>query len=206
MSKHIGKNGFKPGYYRWVFHGETEQSRAEVLRQCTDDYDTGLGNLLDDIRRADPREDPNSEEPPESPEDFHAALFAAQKLLHAHTEVTQLDGIARLMALKANHGISIVCFNDFLSVIASLLPTENILPKNMYESNKVLSSLKMPYEQIHACPKGCMLFRNEHKDTNYCVECKFSRYIEVLNDNGTKRQLAIAVNILRYLKFTDRIQ
>ena len=32
MSKHLGKNGFTPGYYRWVFHGETEQSRAEVVR------------------------------------------------------------------------------------------------------------------------------------------------------------------------------
>ena len=122
------------------------------MRQRTGEYDTRIEKLLDDIRRADPREDPNSEEPPESPEEYHAALFAAQKPLHAHTKVTQLDGIACLMALKENHNMSIICFNEFLSVIASLLPKENILPKNMYESNKILSSLKMSYEQIHACP------------------------------------------------------
>ena len=114
-------------------------------------------------------EDPNSEEPPESPEEYHAALFAAQKPVHAHIEVTQLDGIARLMALKANHNMSIICFNELLLVIASLLPKENILPKNMYESNKILGSLKMPYDQIHACPNGCMLFWNEHKYMDYCV-------------------------------------
>ena len=76
----------------------------------------------------------------------------------------------------------------------------------MYESNKILGSLKMSYEQIHACPNGCMLFRNEHKDTNYCVKRKSSRYIEVIDDDGSKRQLTIAVNILRYLSFTERIQ
>ena len=176
-----------------------------MVRQCTGEYDTWIENQLDDIHCVDPREDLNSEEPPESPEEYHAALFAAQKPLHAHTEVTQLDGIARLMALKANHNMSIICFNELLSVIASMLPKENILPKNMYESNKILDSLKIPYEQIHACPNGCMLFRNEHKDTNYCVKCKSSRYIEVIDDDGSKRQLAIAVNILRYLSFTERI-
>jgi len=60
-----------------VFHGETEQSRAEVVRQRTGEYDTRIENLLDDIRRADPWEDPNFEDPPESPEEYHAALFAA---------------------------------------------------------------------------------------------------------------------------------
>ena len=68
MSKHLGKYGFTPGYYRWIFHGETEQSREEVVRQCTGEYDTRIENLLDDIRRADPRGDLNSKEPPESPE------------------------------------------------------------------------------------------------------------------------------------------
>jgi len=114
MSKHLGKYGFTPGYYWWIFHGETEQSRAEVVRQRTSEYDTRIENLLDDIHRADPREDPNSKEPPESPKQYHAALFVAQKPLHAHTEVTQLDGIARLMALKANHNMSIICFNELL--------------------------------------------------------------------------------------------
>jgi hypothetical protein len=66
-----------------------------------------------------------------------------------------------------------------LTVIGSLLSDGYILPKSMYESQKLLRALKMPYEQIHTCSKGCILFRKEHKDANYCLKCESSRYLEV---------------------------
>jgi hypothetical protein len=50
-------------------------------------------------------------------------------------------------------------FDDMLTVIGSLLPDGHILPKSMYESHKLFRALKMPYDQIHVCPKGCVLFR-----------------------------------------------
>jgi hypothetical protein len=42
-------------------------------------------------------------------------------------------------------------------VIGSLLLEAHILPESMYESQKLLRALKIPYEQIHACPKGCVI-------------------------------------------------
>jgi hypothetical protein len=32
MVEHIWKNGFTPGYTRWIFHGEAHLTREEVLR------------------------------------------------------------------------------------------------------------------------------------------------------------------------------
>jgi hypothetical protein len=64
-----------------------------------------------------------------------------------------------------------------LALFGGMLSEGHILPKSMYESQKLLRALKMPYEQIHACPKGCVLFRKEHKDANYCLKCKSSRYL-----------------------------
>jgi hypothetical protein len=58
-------------------------------------------------------------------------------------------------------------FDGLLSVIGSLLPDDHILPKSMYEAQKLLRALKMTYEQIHACPKGCVLFRKEYADTSF---------------------------------------
>ena len=55
-----------------------------------------------------------------------------------------------------------------LTVIGTLLPEGHILPKSMYEAQKLLRALKMPYEQIHACPKGCILFRKEYAEAKYC--------------------------------------
>ena len=44
---------------------------------------------------------------------------------------------------------------------------------------KLLRALKMPYEQIHTCSKGCVLFRKEHKHAKFCPKCKSSRYLKV---------------------------
>ena len=91
-------------------------------------------------------------------------------------------------------------FDKMLAVIGTLLLEGHILPKSMYESQKLLQALKMPYEQIHACPKGCVLFRKEHEHTKFCPKCNSFRYLEVDFDDGQKRQLTIPVKILRYLR------
>jgi len=93
-----------------------------------------------------------------------------------------------------------------LIVVGSLLPDGHILSKSMYEAQKLLRALKMPYEQIHACPKGCILFRKEHAEAKYYVKCKSSSFLEVDSGDGQKRQLAVPVKILRYLPFILRIQ
>ena len=71
-----------------------------------------------------------------------------------------------------------------MTVFGDMLPKGHILPKNMYEARKVLRALKMPYEQIHACPKGCVLFRKEHEKATHCPKCKASRYVEVDSGEG----------------------
>jgi hypothetical protein len=83
------------------------------------------------------------------------------------------------MAVKAKFSLSRSTFDAFLTVIGTLLPDPQKLPKNMYEANKVLHALKMPYEHIHACPMGCVLFRKEQENAKYCMKCESSRYTEV---------------------------
>jgi len=64
----------------------------------------------------------------------------------------------------------------------------------------------MPYEQIHAYPKGCILFRKEHTEAKYYSKCKSSRFVEVDSDDGQKRQLMVPVKVLWYLPPIQRIQ
>jgi hypothetical protein len=84
-----------------------------------------------------------------------------QKPLHDHTKVSQLDAIGRVMAFKSQYNMSLDTFDCLLMVIDSLLPEDHVLPKSMYEAQKLLRALKMTYKQIHACPKGCVLFRKK---------------------------------------------
>ena len=83
------------------------------------------------------------------------------------------------MAVKSQFTLSRDAFDVMLTVIGSLLPEGHILPKSMYEAHKLFHALKMPYEQIHAYPKGCILFRKEHTEAKYCLECEASRFVEV---------------------------
>jgi hypothetical protein len=93
-----------------------------------------------------------------------------------------------------------------LAVVGSLLPEDHILPKNLYESQKLLRALKMPYEHIHACPNGCVLFRKGHEKATHCPKCKSSRYLEVDTSDGKKEQLGIPAKVLWYLPVIPRIQ
>jgi hypothetical protein len=110
------------------------------------------------------------------------------------------------MALKCKLGISWDDFNEMMVVFVSMLPTDHILPHNMYEAQKILHLLKMPYELIDACTNGCVLFWKDHADAKYYPKCKSSRYLEVDSSDGHKKQSDIPVKILRYLPFVSRIQ
>ena len=75
-------------------------------------------------------------------------------------------------------------FDGMLTVISSLLLEGHLLPKSMHESQKLLRALKMPYEQIHACLKGYVLFRKEYMEAKYYPKCKSSRFLEVDSGDG----------------------
>ena len=99
------------------------------------------------------------------------------------------------MAIKSQFCLSRDAFDVMLTIFGCLLLKGHILAKNMYEAQKLLHALKMPYEQIHACLNRCMLFRKEHVEAKYYAKCKSSMFLEVDSDDGYKRQLAIPMKI-----------
>jgi hypothetical protein len=54
IGQHLWKFGFTPNYTQWVYHGETDRIREEVVRPCLKDYDgdTGVAEWLDDFHEA----------------------------------------------------------------------------------------------------------------------------------------------------------
>jgi hypothetical protein len=101
-------------------------------------------------------------------------LSSAQKPLHEKIMVLQLDAIGCQMAFKSQCSMSRDNFDGMLAVVGSLLPEGHILSKNLYESHKLLCALKIPYEHIHACLNGCVLFRKDHEKATHCPKCKAS--------------------------------
>ena len=178
MGKHLLKNGFTPDYTRWVHHGEAHRMREEVVRPRVEAYDVdaGVADMLHDAHQAQFAEG-HEEEMEAAAQAFYDMMDSAQKPLHDRTTVSQLDAIGRVMGFKSQFSLGRETYDGMLALIGSLLPEGHILPKSMYESQKVLRALKMPYDQIDACPKGCVLFRKDHKDAKYYPKCESSRYL-----------------------------
>jgi hypothetical protein len=54
IGEYLCKNGFTADYTRWVYHGEVDRIREEVVRPCVEDYDgdVGVADMLDDFHKA----------------------------------------------------------------------------------------------------------------------------------------------------------
>jgi hypothetical protein len=160
--------------------------REEVVRQHVEafDADVGVADMVDDAHQAQFAKGREEAEMQVAVDAFKYMMASVAKPLHAHSEVSQLDAISRLMGLKSDLNMSQEGFDKVLAMVGTLLPMNHVLPKTMYEAHKLLKALKMSYEQIHACPNGCVLFRKEHKEAKYCSKCKASRFLEVESGDG----------------------
>ena len=103
MGEHLWKNGFTVDYTRWVYHGEADRMREEVVRPRVEDYDAEarVVDMLNDYHKAQFAEGRTEEEPEATAKVFYDMFSVSQKPLHGHTKVSQLDGIGRAMALKS---------------------------------------------------------------------------------------------------------
>ena len=135
MGEHLWKNGFMEDYTRWVYHGEADRMREEVVRPRVEDYDAdvGVADMLNDYHKAQFAEG-RMEETEATAKAFYDMFVAAQKPLHGQTKVSQLDAIGCIMALKSQYSLSRDAFDGMLTVIDSLLLEGHLLPKSMHES------------------------------------------------------------------------
>jgi hypothetical protein len=138
-----------------------------------------MDEMLEDIGIELPEDPPTTEV-----EAFFNLLKASKQPLHEHTEVTLLAFITRLMAIKSKYFFSNNCFNDLMKLISDILPKPHKVPKDMYQSKKLMSALGMSYEKIDVCPNSCMLFWKEHANEKKCLECGALRFIEVVTEDG----------------------
>jgi hypothetical protein len=54
MVKDLYKHGFVPNYTRWIFHGESERIREDVVRPLLEQYDgdAGMADMMEDFHDA----------------------------------------------------------------------------------------------------------------------------------------------------------
>jgi hypothetical protein len=67
------------------------------------------------------------------------------------------------MAMKAKYNFSNNCYNDIINMIIDLIPSNHKMPKDLYQSKKIVSGLGIKYKKIDVCEDNCMLFWKEYE-------------------------------------------
>jgi hypothetical protein len=110
------------------------------------------------------------------------------------------------MAIKSKFAFSNNCYKGLLKLISDLLLANHKLPRDMYQSKKLLSCLGMDYEKIDVCQDNCMLFCKKHINEKKCLKCGKSRFVEVINADGEEVMMEIADKQLCYMPLTPRLK
>jgi hypothetical protein len=149
----------------------------------------------------------NFEDPPTPDvQKFFDIFRASKKSLHEHMTISVLAFMTHLTAIKSKFTLSNKCYKELLSLINNDLPSNHKMPKDMYQSKKLLSTLGIEYKKIDMCEDNCMLFYKEHKDEMKCLKCGKSRFIEVINEDSEKVTTKVAHKQLHYMPLTPRIK
>jgi len=124
---------FTQGYTRWTYHGEGDRTREEVVRPRVDGFDDdgGVADMLDDFGHGNFVGGVTEEDSEPTAKAYYDMLDSAQKPLHGHTSVSQLDAIGRVMDFKSRCSMSRQHFDDLLTIIGTLLLAGHVLPKSI---------------------------------------------------------------------------
>ena len=113
-----------------------------MVRQRTDEYGTRIEDMVQDFN--DGRDEDDEME--ESAKAFDEMLESPKHPLHAHTELCQLDANAQGMVLKTQFNLGRECYDAIMTLFGRFLPKDHVMHANLYQSDKILKVLKMPYE------------------------------------------------------------
>jgi len=102
---------------------------------------------------------------------FESLKNDAEKPLYVGSKFTNLFAVLRLYNLKAKNGWSDKSFTSLLKLLKDMLSSENELSDCTYEAKKIMRSMRMNYEKIHACPNDCILYQKEYKHLAKCPRC-----------------------------------
>jgi hypothetical protein len=177
------------GYEVWVHRGGEVQENEPVAEDVVIDEDR-MDEMFSTIC---PEFEVDFEDPPTSEvQKFFELLKTSEEAVHEHTTVSVFSFVTRLMAIKSKFVFSNNCYKELLKLLSNVLPMNHKLPREMYQSKKLISDLGMDYEKIDICQDNCMLFWKEHIYEKKCLKCGKSQFVEVINADDEVVMMEIA--------------
>ncbi|KAG6481184.1 hypothetical protein ZIOFF_057779 [Zingiber officinale] len=195
VHEHLMINGILQDYRIWNFHGEKlivqDHDNKEFhysVQQVSEvtSHEPMVQEMLHDAFGIHEGSTSNenyigastSHTPMESNvKDFYRLIEEGKQQLYTRcTEFSKLSFLVELFQLKVNGKWSDKSFTALLDFLRRVLPSEAQVPKSFYEAKKLISSLGLHYEKIHACPNDCMIYWGGNENEQACKVCNLPRW------------------------------
>jgi hypothetical protein len=96
--------------------------------------------------------------------------------------------------------------NLLLDLLNDALPDSPKLPRNFHEAKKLVKSIGVGYNSIHACENDCVLYWKENVDLNSCPKCKVSRWKSDRKSLDGRHVYKVPKKVLRYFPIKKSLQ
>jgi hypothetical protein len=138
-------------YQVWRDHGEVEPPvvGAELNGNKDDDW---MDEMVVDIGR-EYKVGSGEQGQLLEVQNFYRLFAAVDEKVYDGTDVTVLQVVTHLMAIKSKYNFSNQCYNDIVKLIIDLIPMMQNMRKDLYWCQKIVSDLDMNYEKIDVCEK-----------------------------------------------------
>ncbi|WP_330945466.1 hypothetical protein, partial [Streptococcus anginosus] len=114
---------------------------------ATDRYEEMIFNAAGPTFNEFHEETPNVE-----PQKFYDLLSASQKpIWDGCTTHTELLMVVRILSNKTQFNFPRDCFNQFTSLLREALPSDNLVPADLYRTKKLVSKLGLTVIKIDCC-------------------------------------------------------
>ena len=93
---------------------------------------------------------------------------------------------------------------QLLKLLREMLPKENTLLDSAYAAKRLIKTLGLDYEMIHACQNDCILYRGKYVSQDKCPTCGNFRW----NVDAYSRKVhkVVPTKVLRYFPVVPRLQ
>ncbi|KAL0309276.1 UNVERIFIED_CONTAM: hypothetical protein Sradi_5869900 [Sesamum radiatum] len=135
---------------------------------------------------------------------FSNVVHAADQPLCDGCTQSQLGVVAELVNIKADGYISEQIYDRLSQWANRILPSDQTLLGDYYNTKKLVKDLGLPVKKIHVCKNGCMLYWKDDVNLEYCKFCGDGRYKSSRGRDPHRKKPAYAA--LRYLPLTPRLQ
>lgn len=177
--------------------GASLDEHHDVQRQVMEAFDRG-----DELHRAsfdEPDVLENEDRDNDTMDGMEELFTQATTPLYPGSKTSVVSATIIIMNMCVVFRVSNKFTDELLQFLSQdLLPKGNKLPGSHYAARKTIQKLGLNYNNIHACPDGCVLYEDEHADLNTCPHCFKSRWMEGRN--------CIPAKVIRHFPLIPRLK